>query len=82
MGDPAFYGLSVCYALVILGSVVGNLLVITAVFRSPHMRKVNGREGRAFVVKRSDKVWTVDREENHFNYEIVRGGNFITRWNV
>jgi hypothetical protein len=31
------------YALVIIGSVAGNLLVIAAVLRSPNMRKVGRR---------------------------------------
>lgn len=41
VSDPAFYALSVFYCIVICGSVLGNLLVITAVLRSAHMRKVN-----------------------------------------
>ena len=41
MGDPAFYVLTCLYALMILGSFVGNVLVITAVLKSPNMRKVN-----------------------------------------
>ena len=41
VSDPAFYSLIILYALVIIGSVVGNVLVITAVLKSPKMRKVS-----------------------------------------
>lgn len=41
MSDPAYFTLVVLYSLMIAGSVIGNLLVITAVLRSPNMRKVN-----------------------------------------
>ena len=41
VSDPAFYSLIILYALVIFGSVVGNVLVITAVLKSPKMRKVS-----------------------------------------
>ena len=39
--DFAMYLLPTLYALVIVGSVIGNILVITAVLRSPNMRKVS-----------------------------------------
>ena len=39
--DFAMYLLPTLYALVIVGSVIGNVLVITAVLRSPNMRKVS-----------------------------------------
>ena len=35
------YVLSFLYAVMIAGSVIGNVLVITAVLKSPSMRKVN-----------------------------------------
>ena len=38
--DFAMYLLPTLYSLVIMGSVIGNVLVITAVLRSPNMRKV------------------------------------------
>ena len=39
------YVLSLLYAVMIAGSVIGNVLVITAVLKSPSMRKVQqGRE--------------------------------------
>lgn len=41
VSDPAFYSLIILYALVIIGSVVGNVLVITAVLKSEKMRKVS-----------------------------------------
>jgi hypothetical protein len=40
VSDPAFYMLVVVYAVIIVGSVLGNMLVIVAVLRSSHMRKV------------------------------------------
>ena len=40
MSDPAFYSLVTLYVLMIGGSVLGNLLVIVAVLKSPNMRKV------------------------------------------
>ncbi len=40
VSDPVFYLLVFLYAVMIVGSVAGNLLVITAVLRSPNMRKV------------------------------------------
>ena len=43
--EPAMYVLSLLYAVMIAGSVIGNVLVITAVLKSPSMRKVQqGRE--------------------------------------
>lgn len=41
VSDGAFYLLIIFYSLVILGSVIGNVLVITAVLKSPNMRKVS-----------------------------------------
>ena len=41
VSDTAFVILVILYALVIIVSVMGNVLVITAVLRSPHMRKVS-----------------------------------------
>ena len=41
VSDAAFAILVILYALVIIVSVMGNVLVITAVLRSPHMRKVS-----------------------------------------
>ena len=38
--EPAMYVLSLLYAVMIAGSVIGNVLVITAVLKSPSMRKV------------------------------------------
>jgi hypothetical protein len=40
VSDPAFYTLIILYSLMILGSVIGNVFVITAVLKSPYMRKV------------------------------------------
>ena len=41
LSGPAMYVLSLLYAVMIAGSVIGNVLVITAVLKSPSMRKVN-----------------------------------------
>lgn len=40
LSEPAMYVLSFLYAVMIAGSVIGNVLVITAVLKSPSMRKV------------------------------------------
>ena len=40
VSDPVFYALVTLYALMIVGSVLGNIMVITAVLKSPNMRKV------------------------------------------
>ncbi len=40
VSDAALITFAVLYSLVILGSVVGNVLVITAVLKAPKMRKV------------------------------------------
>ena len=47
--EPAMYVLSLLYAVMIAGSVIGNVLVITAVLKSPSMRKV--QEGRERLVQ-------------------------------
>ena len=41
VSDATLYLLATFYALVIVCSVVGNVLVITAVFKSPNLRKTN-----------------------------------------
>ena len=40
VSDPFFYVLIILYTLMIIGSVIGNVLVIIAVLKSPNMRKV------------------------------------------
>ena len=46
LSEPAMYVLSFLYAVMIAGSVIGNVLVITAVLKSPSMRKVKGGSER------------------------------------
>ena len=46
LSEPAMYVLSFLYAVMIAGSVIGNVLVITAVLKSPSMRKVRKEQER------------------------------------
>ena len=40
VSDPVFYTLVTLYSMMIIGSVLGNIMVITAVLKAPNMRKV------------------------------------------
>ena len=44
VSDAALFTFAVLYSLVILGSVIGNILVITAVLKAPKMRKVSSKK--------------------------------------
>ena len=63
--EPAMYVLSLLYAVMIAGSVIGNVLVITAVLKSPSMRKVQqGRQRLGSVFN----LCTVRRGKGPINY--------------
>ena len=82
VSDPVFYTLVTLYSMMIIGSVLGNIMVITAVLKAPNMRKVGSINNmKIFIISTNVNCFEalLKYVVKDFNL-LIKFVNFIISW--